>query len=460
MALRPIPLAAGGYELTSRAASAARLVNLFAEPLPEGARSKFILKGTPGLSRFCTVGNGPVQAMAAMPGLLYVVSGNWFYRVRPDGTSDTLGHVGTPALAPSIAIGADEVVVCAPPRAFVADHAGAMSEITTGSGNFPAEGASSVCTIDGYFVFTNFTGEYFFVSKLLDGGSFDSLDYATSERRPDFVKKAIAHNGELWLWGQDASAVWYNAGAADFPFRERAGSVLDQGLASAATLAVLDNSLFWLSSDRAVYRTSGYRAVRVSDHAIEEVLARVADLATVTGCAWLWEGHAFYALSLADRTWVYDGASQLWHELRTGESGRWRVNVAEQFERRVLLGDSYTGDLWNVSAVSTEDQAGPISRVAVLPPLVTHGPLASMSRLEVEMEVGTEGAPGVVLLDWSDDGGVTYRAARALSTGAIGATRQRVATTRLGSFRQRVLRLSATGPLTVYGVDADVGAVG
>jgi hypothetical protein len=38
----------------------------------------------------------------------------------------------------------------------------------------------------------------------------------------------------------------------------------------------------------------------------------------------------------------------------------------------------------------------------------------------------------------------------------VGQTRKRVFTTRLGSFHQRVLRLTRQGSLTLYAVDADI----
>ena len=460
MALAPLPLVARSYELASRPAASQRLLNLYPERLPAGGREGFYLKPVPGLRPFTAMGAGPILAMASIPGYLYVLSGSGFYRVTGNGSEiNHLGDVGTGDF-PTIAVGADQVVVCVPPRAYVADHDGTLSQITTGSGNFPVEGASSVATLDGYFVFTSFRGEYFFVSNLLDGGTFDSLDYATSERRPDYVTRAIAHNGEIWLFGEVSSAVWYNSGASDFPFRERAGSIGRAGLGASLSLCEMDGALFWLGSDRIVYRSDGYQARRISTHAIEEVLAEYERLSTITASAHAFEGHSFYCLSLPlganeSRTLVFDAATGEWHERSSG-AGRWRINCASRFWRFLLLGSSSDGTLFELDPELGVDASGLIRRLAVLPVLVTHGPRAFMSRLEVEMEVGTDGAPGTVGLDWSDDGGISWSSPRALGTGLVGKTRTRVATARLGSFRQRVLRLEAFGRCVVYGVDADV----
>ena len=74
------------------------------------------------------------------------------------------------------------------------------------------------------------------------------------------------------------------------------------------------------------------------------------------------------------------------------------------------------------------------------------------------MECGGAQSPGPVLLEWSDDGARTWGPLRTMSAGVPGDTRHRVYTTRLGSFRQRVFRLSTHGLSRFYAVDADIQA--
>lgn len=482
MALSPIPLANQSYELGSRPAVATRLLDVYAEKLPttskiagaldslsQSSRAEWILKPSPGTKLFRTIGTGPILAMASIPALLYVVSGNHFYRVHDNGLLPTedLGDIAI-ADVPTIAIGPDSVIVVSPPNAYIALHDGPLSMITVGTGNFPTDGASSVAWIDGYFVFTSYTGDFFFCSSLVSGAVFDSLDYAKSERTPDYVNLVKAHNGELWFFGRDGSSVWYDAGQLDFPFRERAGSINRQGIGSVRTLAEIAGSLFWLGDDSIIYRTNGYVPIRISNHAIEEVLSRHFDLRDITACAFAWEGHNFYAVNMPNtpeggNTFVYDTATGLWHERCSASDGigLWTVNCASKFGPHVVLGDSVFGNLYEQSAdVGTFNNAL-IHRIATLPILAGHGPRNFMSRLEIEMEVGSAGAPGpptgpAVFLDWSDDGGITWTNPRTLSVGAIGATRTRVFTTRLGSFRNRILRIQADGRFTLYGVDVDI----
>jgi hypothetical protein len=470
MTVRPLPLATQSYELRSRPAAAQRMVNLFPERLPEGARSPFYLKPTAGLTAFKDTSEGPIYAAASLAGSYFCIGGNSAYRLQDDALAAPtfLGTVGAlPAGASfffhhSIAVGLVGVVFCVPPRAYVADYAGnPIQQITTGVGDWPADGASSVAYLDGYYVFSSYTGDRMYVSNILDPTHYDALSYVRISSTVDYIMKLVAFNGELWVFGQNAVSAWYNNGNATAPFSPRAGATIRHGLGSARTVVELDGSLWWLGVDNCVYRTVGYQAKRVSDHAIEELIADFNGgyLRTAVACGFVHEGHIFYALSLPEAgiTLVYDATTGVWHERSSAADavGRWNINTATFLGARGLYGSSLDGKLYEMESGVYTEAGVTIPRLAVLPPVVTHGPRASMSRLEVEMEVGT-GSPSSVFLDWSDDGGINWRTPRTLSTGSVGARNTRVATTRLGSFRQRLLRFYAAGPLTVYSVDADI----
>lgn len=470
-----LPLAAQSYDLSARTAAGQRLVNLYPEPMPEAGRAPFILRSTPGLYSYVSfAGNaGPVWAMAAMPGILYTVSANALYRLRTDGGGpagggwEVVGSIDPVSTGiVSIALGAQEVVVNNGDRAFFARHEGGLARLTPADHNFPAAGSSSVAYIDGYFCFTDWFGQFFFVSKPGEAGGFDSLDFAKSERRPDIVNWCAALNGELWLFGRHSISVWYNAGAADFPFRERAGSVQDRGLAAPRTLAVLDRSFVFLGNDRIVYKTEGYQLRRISDFALEEKLGRYTPITGLSGYAFTFEGHQFYAINLPEtdggRTFVWDAATGVWHERASGADGRglWLAQRAVQFGDLALLGSNRSGELFVMDRNVGGDDGVPLLRQAVLPPLVAEGRRQFMASLEIEMETGSDDPadPRALVVEWSDDAGVTWSAPRQLPTGGPNQTRTRVRTTRLGAFRQRLVRLRANGRPTIHGAVADVEA--
>lgn len=481
--LHPIPLASQSYEYADPPASAERLLNMFAEKLPASARSPFQIKSTPGNELLTTLGAGPVFSAAALANLpdvaaMWAISSDHAYWIRLGFAPVDLGVVGLAgatfgrrANQTSIAIGNTGVVFCVPPRAYVTDLLGApVQQITTGTGNFPAGGCSSVCYIDGYYVFTSLDGSQFFVSNLLDATHFNSLAFFQSSSFTDYMDFCTPHNGDLWLFGQIAAQAFYDTGDPTEPFSPRPGAVVKHGLGSPGSVVEIDGSLIFLGIDKVIYRINGYVATRISTHPIEEHLNAFIEgaggflIGAVKACGFVHAGHAFYAITIPSvlvgpfnfigRTYVYDCGLGLWHERSSGATGPWLISTATGLGSRLVLGDAVNGSLYQVNAALGTENGVAMTRVATLPILAGHGPRTFMNRLEIEMDVGTTG--NTIQLDWSDDGGINYKAPRTLGTGASGATRTRVATTRLGSFYSRVLRLTTTGKVAIYGVDADI----
>jgi hypothetical protein len=468
--MRRIPIPLESYSHSSLPLSAKRLINLMAEQEPADARTAAALVSTAGLNLFMTVGSGPIWALNDdQPGVTYVVSGTHFYRVTfpnaPDPTPaiEDMGDVGVPARPydyVTIAVGSTQAVVCVPPNAWTCNWNGPLNQIT---GDFP--GAASVAQLDGYFAFTGYEDDTrWFISYLLDPTKYDALDFAYSDGVPNVIRRVIAHRGEFWLIGERAFEVWYDAGSSGletapgtsfFPFRRRAGGVFAPGIFTARSVAVLDGSVWWVGTDSIVYRSVGYRPQRVSTHAIEQIIEE-----TDYAYAFVYNGHSLYCITQDTRTLVYDVATSLWHERSSSADGSaaWRPRTAASFGSSYLLGDATTGALFLPNLGSASDGGVPLIRQATLPPLWATTRRAFCARLEVEMGQGSATSVAPMTLEWSDDGGINWNASRSLPTAPAGQTRFRTATTRLGSFRQRVFRLTMMGSPTLYGVDVDITA--
>lgn len=470
MALQPIPLTAESYQLASIPAAQHRLLNLYPEILPDNARAKYYLKATPGLSQLGTFGAGPIHALSTISGRIFSISGTRAFVssspiagvVTPVDLGD-VGNVSSGLNHHSIAVGLTEIVFVVPPRAYTCTVYGSNVNQITPGGTFPSLGVSSCCYLDGYYIFTSLNGDFFFTSDLLNARSFSGQSTVKLSSQVDFVEHCAVHNGELWLFGQNSVSAWYNTGDAFTPFSPRTGGVIQGGCGSFRSVRVLDGSLWWLGMDGVVYRTAGYQAKRVSTHAIEELMSgySLVQMRAIRGFTFTHEGHDFYALTIPfiGRTFIYDCTTGMWHERSSSElgTGPWDISAAAPWLTRSVLGDSVNGRLWTLERGDIYEKTILVRRVAQLPALVTHGPRAFMSRLEIEMQTGMVSPSTAIGVSWSDDGGNNYTEPRQISTGSPGQVRKRVVATRLGSFRQRVLRLTGAGPLMIYGVDADVG---
>jgi hypothetical protein len=475
--MQRIPLTLDSYQHQSVPLSSRLLLNMHAEQAPppgQGmARVDALLLPTPGLVPAPVLGDGlgagPVHVMNdTRPGIIYCVSGTHLYllnfgSVGPWVSTD-LGDVGTPVplfgeenTFYTIAVGATAVVVCSPPNAFISQFNTPVQQITT---TWPAGGASSVAYLDGYYVFTNqLDPTEFFISQIQDPTMFDALDFASLDAFPDNTLKVEAMGADLWFAGTAGWEIWYDAGNADFPFRRRPNGIIKRPIGRMKSIAQGNEQLFWWSFDNRVYATAGYQEQRISTHAIERVIADAYEVTIAQSYCYDHLGHIFYCLNLPDTTLAYDTVTKVWHNRSSSADGNgpWRPSCAAQTVGVPFLGDSGTpGRLLMADRTVSTDAGVAVRRQVVLPPLYAGTRRGFCARLEVEMEVGGTNSPGDILLEWSDDGGITYTGSRAMNAGTTTQTRKRVYTTRLGSFRNRVFRLTAQHAMSVYAIDCDI----
>ena len=361
------PILGSAYVARSINAADNRMVNLFPEVIPEGGKEAAFLNRAPGLNFLQTVGTGPIRALWAHQtngSDFYVVSGNQFYKLTGlNATPTLLGAVaGTGPV--SIADNGTQIFLAANGPSYIYNEAtNVFAQITDPD----FAGAVTVAYLDGYFVFNQPDSQIIWVSQLLDGTSVDPLDFASAEGSPDGVVGLIADHRELWVFGTDSVEVWYNSGAADFPLTRIQGAFNEIGCVSAYTIAKMDNGLFWLGTDARgqgiVYRANGYTGVRISTHAIEYAIAQYGNISDAIAYTYQQEGHAFYVLTFpsGNATWVYDVATQAWHEragFDDGEFMRHRSNCQCNFGGNIIVGDFANGNIYTFDLDVYADNGG------------------------------------------------------------------------------------------------------
>lgn len=451
-----IPFATQSFPSDSRPLTSERLVNLFAEIQPETAKSRLLVRPTPGMVGLYELPDAPVRAMIEQRTELYAVAGNGLYRIATGGAVSLVGSFdpGADTVNVSMATSSSQVAVCCPPWLYVWNSQ--TSAFSRTGGDLPA--VSSVAFVDGFFVATeDGSGGRFWVSDAYNASVFQPLSFATTESNPDFLVRAIALRSEVWLLGNRSTEVWNSTGGS-FPFERNSGATFRRGCRARRSVAIGDNSVFWIGDDLMVYRSQGYSPVRISTWALEQILARAGNVSNAVGFCINYAGHVQYVITfgLTKQTWVYDVPSGLWSE-RTSGTNHWRGECAERFGPNQLIGDTLSGKIFRMdTTVNTEDGVS-IIRTAVLPPIFAEGRRAFMSRLELLMETGT-GTGSLVTLEISDNGGRTFRSFPSTDTGAPGAYSKRLIWNRLGSFRERTLRFTFQGDArpSIFGCSADL----
>jgi len=506
------PILGSSYVTRSPNAADNRMINLFPEVIPEGGKTAAWLQRAPGLRLLARVGSGPIRGLwtfadpnTAVP-YGYVVSGIKLYKLATDYTFTELGTV----------IGTGQVnMVDNGTQLYIA--AGAKGYIYNANTNVFAEitdvdfyGAVGVGFLDGYFVYNEPNSQNIWVSSLNDGTAVDPTDYASIDGSPDNLVTLLVDHREVWCFGSNSIEVWYNAGLPTFPLARIQGAFNEIGCLAAYSVAKLDNGIFWLGADARgngiVYRSKGYSGERVSTHAVEWQIQQYTNLSDAVGYTYQQDGHSFYVLNFptADTTWVYDVATQVWHERAGWENDaftRTRGNCQMNFNNTIVIGDYRVGELYAYDP-NVYSEAGTIQKWLrswrALPTgqnnltRTTHHSL----QLDCQAGVGLEGvdyeylnglflitesgdrlltesndyiitqgaplAPGVdpqVMLRWSDDGGHTWSNEHWKSMGRIGRTGYRTIWRRLGmtlKLRDRVYEISGTDAVKIAIMGAEL----
>ena len=361
------PILGSAYVARSINAADNRMVNLFPEVIPEGGKEAGFLNRAPGLNFLQTVGTGPIRALWAHQtngSDFYVVSGNQFFKLTGLTATPTLLGTVTGTGPVSIADNGTQIFLACNPDGFIYNEVtNVFAQITDPD----FAGAVTVAYLDGYFVFNQPNSQFIWVSQLLDGQSVDPLDFASAEGSPDGVVGIIADHRELWVFGTDSVEVWYNTGGADFPLERIQGAFNEIGCVSAYTIAKMDNGLFWLGTDARgqgiVYRANGYTGVRISTHAVEYAIAQYGNISDAIAYTYQQEGHAFYVLTFpsGNATWVYDVATQAWHERAgfvNGDFIRHRSNCQCNFGGNIIVGDFENGNIYTFDLDVYADNGG------------------------------------------------------------------------------------------------------
>ncbi len=503
------PILGSSYVARSVNAADNRMVNLFPEVIPEGGKEPGFLNRAPGLNFLQTIGTGPIRGLWAHQtngSDFYVVSGTEVYQLT--GLTSTPVKIGNVAAGGPVSIadnGTQIFFACNGPSYIFNEATHTFKQIT--DPDFP--GAVTVAYLDGYFVFNEPNSQRVWVTQLLDGTSIDPLDFASAEGSPDGLVAINVDHREAWLFGSDSVEVWYDAGLADFPLTRIQGAFNEIGCVAAFSVAKLDNSLFWLGTDARgqgiVYKANGYTGQRVSTHAIEYAIAQYGNISDAIAYTYQQEGHGFYVLTFpsANATWVYDAATQAWHEragLVNGQFTRHRSNCQCNFEGNTVVGDFENGNIYTLDLDVYADNGQPQKWLRSWRALPTGQNNLNRSahhslQLDAETGVGLNGlttgeniylttesgnplitengefilsAVGAVpvpapqaMLRWSDDGGHTWSNEHWTSMGRIGEYGHRTIWRRLGmtlKLRDRVYEVSGTDPVKLAIMGAELHA--
>lgn len=425
--------------------SGAKLVNCFAEAAEGDKREQFALMATPGLVEWANVGSGPIRGSHAMAGVLYVVSASTLYSVDSSGTETVVGVVGGSGIA-RMADNGTQLCIASGGVGYILSS----GTITTLDDHGIPWPVSDVAFIDSYILWTRADTGQFFISGLGDATSYDASDIASAEGYPDNIVGLIVDHREVQFYGTDTVEIFYNSGAAAFPFERQGNAFIERGCFDRDSIVKIDNSVNFLGNDRIVYRLNGYQPVRISTHAIEYQLR---DVTYARGFTYDQEGHKFYCLDTDNGTFVFDQATNLWHQRQSWGLAGWRVSGAVRCYDRMLLTSGQNGKIYTPSFDVYDEDGATIAVDIHLPTIEGRRDRLTMYAFEAMCETGvgnSDVADPQIMLRYSDDGGRNWSNEMWRSMGLVGDYRRRAIWRKLGQFRQRQMHLRITDPARAF----------
>lgn len=446
----PVPLAIDFGRARAAVSAGGSLVNLYAQPTPEGAKDPWELIGTPGTSQFSQLYQDvsltpetETHAAIELDGKLIIVGENEIYALEEDGSYALIG--GGSGMSGPVVLASNGIDVAA-----VNGTIGrwineiSVTDMATDPDWYPA---SSVAFIDGYLVFDRQgTGQRFTTG--LYTRDIDGLDIASAEQSPDPAVGQIRVGDNLVMFDTTTTEVWYNAAGQQFPFAPVPGATIEHGCAAIATAQQFDSVAYWLSNGGRVLRLVGSVPERISDAAIEAALKeRREDWATARAFTYADEGHTFYILTVGDFTVGFDASTGLWHERQNYSRGaiiaRWHAHIWG----RDLIGDDQ-GRVLEMSRDFYDDAGEPIVGEIVTMPITNNRLLTRLGAFEIEMDTGGSalGEEWSIRLATTRDGGRSWSSERMQSIGKTGEYEKRIVWRKLGAYRDQRFRIRMSEP--------------
>jgi hypothetical protein len=357
--------------------------------------------------------------------------------------------------------------------------ANTLAAASAGLQKLPAK----IAFCDGYFIALLVNSNEFQVSALEDGTTWNPLSVQQVSVFPENVTGMIASFRQLWMYGQDGhSQVYYNSGANPYtPFDVIQGAFMEEGIDAPNSLVVLDNAPLWIGGNYngagIAWRANGYAPLRISNFAIETAWAKYPKITDAVGYGYKDQGHSFWVLRFPSAnngfgaTWVYDVATNSWHE-----RGYWNGDSPSGYGAHLsgchcfafgqhLVGDWSSGNVYAMAIGTVTDNGNPIRRFRRAPHISTEQQRIFHYSLQLLLEVGDGPIPALmdaagnprdpqIMLRWSDDGGQTWGNEHWTGAGQGGTFKTRALWNRLGYARDRVYEVAVTDPIAWRIIDA------
>lgn len=425
-----LPFGLSAYSRANGRLPPVRLVNLFHEQAPT-APTGAVLLPRQGMQEEYDLGasiRGISRADGVFNGDVFAVAGDTLYR-----SETAVGTVDDDTFPVEWAYTVDGLFVLS--GGIVYQYNGTTLVAT----DFPDDApVASICDIDNFlFAVRLDTGTIYF--RVPGDTTWNPLDFFSAEREPDPAIAVRALADLLYVFGTSSIEPFGLTGDVEEPATRIDGLAISRGCKDKASIAKLDNTLFFVGENNIAYRIDGVPQ-RISDHGIEE---RIEASGTASAFSYSNAGHTFYVLKLDSEILSYDVATGQWHQVE------WPVEMGLYDGSRTWV---TAGTAIHTLRDRTDDNGEVFARIFTA--IAPTEDVGSCDAIEVQLSPGTAlvgDEQPVLLMRWSDDQARTWTDWKEASAGFAGQFRHRIRYRRLGMIDApgRVFEFKMTDPVEI-----------
>ena len=322
----------------------------------ENGISKGYLRSAMGATQIGT-GPGLDRGGVLYNGICYRVMGTKLVTVTTTGVVNVLGDVGGSGPV-SLDYGFDRLAIRSGTNLYYWDGT-TLTQVTD-----PDLGRClDVVWMDGYYISTD--GTSIVVTDLSNPLSINPLKYGSAEADPDMVTGLLRYRDELVALGLYTIEFYSDVGGSGFPFQVNTGATIPIGCVGPQAKCIYGQTFAWTGGGRnqaiSVWAAAGGNAQKLSNRAIDDLLATVVDQSTIRMESRISRDEQRLYVHLPTMTLVYlQNASQkagtpVWYIAASGEAGE----LPYRIRNAVLVNGVWiVGDL-NSAAIGIIDETTP-----------------------------------------------------------------------------------------------------
>ena len=475
MAFQTVPVNTTGpsYQSRSKPLSSQVTQNWY-QQFNEAGKDQYVLLPFPGLK---LLGNetGADRGFHRMAEILYQVKGTSLYEIDKFGAHTLRGTIPGTGYAIMRDDGINMFIVTDLKVWQYSTDTHTVTQVTDSN----ITGAKSVDFFNNQFIYTK--DKFSTISNVGDGSSASGLNIIGEETLPDDLVRDYVFENIIYRCGVRSIVAWWNNPALTPPIERLEGRIFNVGLAAIHSIASTDQAFYWLGDDFVIYRASGGVEERISTDAISNAISKYSRVDDAIANTFTFEGQNFYQITFPSGNQTFIISESLgvngWFELSSGVNSP-LVNSKYQGQSIInaygknLVADASNGNVYELDFNTYMNNGEALQRIRVTQSvngdlLGSKGKRIQMSCFKLIMETGVgvidgQGDNPRIMIEYSDDGGRSWGAGSWPRVGRLGEFTLQVEFFDLGSFYDRIFRISTTDPVnySIYSATIDLRLAG